>query len=285
MSEQQLPMELQETIRENVRLALAEDIATGDISARLIDATEQLKMELLVREDAILCGCAWFDEAFTQCDSATRIEWVAGDGDRVRADSILCTISGPARALLSAERTALNFLQTLSGTATKTSHYASRIQHTACRILDTRKTIPQLRRAQKYAVKCGGGTNHRIGLFDAYLIKENHLAASGSIKAAVGRARELKPDHLLEVEVEDLDQLQQAIDAKVDRVLLDNFSIGELRQAVALNNKAIQLEASGNITEQSILEVAETGVDFISIGALTKHLRAIDFSLRFATDI
>ena len=285
MSEQQLPMELQETIRENVRLALAEDIATGDISARLIDATEQLKMELLVREDAILCGCAWFDEAFTQCDSATRIEWVAGDGDRVRADSVLCTISGPARALLSAERTALNFLQTLSGTATKTSHYASRIQHTACRILDTRKTIPQLRRAQKYAVKCGGGTNHRIGLFDAYLIKENHLAASGSIKAAVGRARELKPDHLLEVEVEDLDQLQQAIDAKVDRVLLDNFSIGELRQAVALNNKAIQLEASGNITEQSILEVAETGVDFISIGALTKHLRAIDFSLRFATDI
>jgi nicotinate-nucleotide pyrophosphorylase (carboxylating) len=278
-------MELQETIRENVRLALAEDIGSGDISARLIDATEQLKMELLVREDAVLCGCAWFDEAFTQCDSATRIEWVAGDGDQVRADSVLCTISGLARALLCAERTALNFLQTLSGTATTTSYYASRIQHTACRILDTRKTIPQLRRAQKYAVKCGGGTNHRIGLFDAYLIKENHLAASDSIKAAVDRARELKPDHLLEVEVEDLDQLQQAIDAKVDRVLLDNFSIGELRQAVALNNKAIQLEASGNITEQSILEIAETGVDFISIGALTKHLRAIDFSLRFATDI
>ena len=272
MNEQHLPMELQETIRENVRLALAEDIGGGDISARLIDATEQLKMDLLVREDAVLCGCAWFDEAFTQCDSATRIEWVAADGERVRADSVLCTISGPARALLSAERTALNFLQTLTGTATTTSDYARRIEHTACRILDTRKTIPQLRRAQKYAVQCGGGSNHRIGLFDAYLIKENHLAASGSIKAAVDRARELNPDHLLEVEVEDLDQLQQAIDARVDRVLLDNFSIGELRHAVALNNKAIQLEASGNITEQSILEIAETGVDFISIGGLAIFL-------------
>ena len=285
MSAQQQSIELRETIRENVRLALAEDIGSGDISARLIDATELLKMELLVREDAVLCGCAWFDEAFTQCDSNTRIEWVAGDGDRVGADSIVCQISGSARALLSAERTALNFLQTLSGTATTTSYYASRIQHTSCRILDTRKTIPQLRRAQKYAVKCGGGSNHRIGLFDAYLIKENHLAGSGSIKAAVDRARELKPDHLLEVEVEDQDQLQQAIDAKVDRVLLDNFSIGELRQAVTINNKAIQLEASGNITEQSILEIATTGVDFISIGALTKHLRAIDFSLRFTTSI
>jgi nicotinate-nucleotide pyrophosphorylase (carboxylating) len=278
-------MELQETIRENVRLALAEDIGSGDISARLIDETAQLSMDLLVREDAVLCGCAWFDEAFVQCDSNTRIEWVAGDGDRVSAGSVLCAISGPARALLSAERTALNFLQTLSGTATTTSDYASRIQHTACRILDTRKTIPQLRRAQKYAVKCGGGSNHRIGLFDAYLIKENHLAASGGIRAAVDRGRDLNPDHLLEVEVENLDQLQQAIDAKVDRVLLDNFSIDELRQAVTINNKAVQLEASGNVTEQSIIEIAETGVDFISIGALTKHLRAIDYSLRFATDI
>ncbi|RLA11279.1 MAG: carboxylating nicotinate-nucleotide diphosphorylase, partial [Gammaproteobacteria bacterium] len=205
-----------------------------------------------------------------------------GDGDRVSADSILCRISGPARAMLSAERTALNFLQTLSGTATATSRYANRIQHTSCRILDTRKTIPHLRLAQKYAVKCGGGINHRIGLFDAYLIKENHLAASGGIKAAVDRGRELNPDRLLEVEVENLDQLQQAIDAKVDRVLLDNFSIEQMRQAVALNNNATQLEASGNITEQTLVEIAETGVDFISIGALTKHLRAIDFSLRFA---
>ncbi len=285
MSEQHLPMELREYIRENVRLALAEDIGSGDISARLIDKTAPLSMDLLVREDAVLCGCAWFDETFIQCDSNARIEWVAGDGDRVSAGSVLCAISGPARALLSAERTALNFLQTLSGTATTTSDYASRIQHTACRILDTRKTIPQLRRAQKYAVKCGGGSNHRIGLFDAYLIKENHLAASGGIRAAVDRGRDLSPDHLLEVEVENLDQLQQAIDAKVDRVLLDNFSIDELRQAVTINNKAVQLEASGNVTEQLIIEIAETGVDFISIGALTKHLRAIDFSLRFVTDI
>jgi len=275
-------MELQEYIDEDVRLALAEDIGSGDISAKLIDQSRKLKMKLLVREDAVLCGCAWFDAAFTRCDSNIRIEWFAGDGDRVSADSILCQISGPARAMLSAERTALNFLQTLSGTATATSRYANRIQHTSCRILDTRKTIPHLRLAQKYAVKCGGGINHRIGLFDAYLIKENHLAASGGIKAAVDRGRELNPDLLLEVEVENLVQLQQAIDAKVDRVLLDNFSIDELRQAVTLNNKTIQLEASGNITEESIIEIAETGVDFISIGALTKHLRAIDFSLRFA---
>ena len=241
-------MELQEYIDEDVRLALAEDIGSGDISAMLVDQSEKLKMNLLVREDAVLCGCAWFDAAFTQCDSNIRIEWTAGDGDQVSANSILCQISGPARAMLSAERTALNFLQTLSGTATTTSHYASRIQHTSCQILDTRKTIPHLRRAQKYAVKCGGGINHRIGLFDAYLIKENHLAASGSIKAAVDRGRELNPDHLLEVEVENLDQLQQAIDAKVDRVLLDNFSIQQMQQAVALNNNASQLEASGNIT-------------------------------------
>jgi nicotinate-nucleotide pyrophosphorylase (carboxylating) len=273
-------MELQKYIDEDVRLALAEDIGSGDISAMLIDQSRKLKMKLLVREDAVLCGCAWFDAAFTQCDSKIRIEWTAGDGDRVSADSILCRITGPARAMLSAERTALNFLQTLSGTATTTSHYANRIRHTSCRILDTRKTIPHLRLAQKYAVKCGGGINHRIGLFDAYLIKENHLAASGGIKAAVDRGRELNPDRLLEVE--NLDQLQQAIDARVDRVLLDNFSVEELLQAVVLNNKTIELEASGNITEASILEIAETGIDFISVGALTKHLRAIDFSLRFA---
>jgi len=277
-------MELEKYIVEDVRMALAEDIGGGDISAMLIDQSEQLKMKLLVREDAVLCGCAWFDAAFSQCDESIQIKWSASDGDRIEANSILCQISGSARAMLSAERTALNFLQTLSGTATTTRHYARSIQHTACRILDTRKTIPHLRRAQKYAVKCGGGVNHRIGLFDAYLIKENHLAASGSIKAAVARGRELSPNHLLEVEVEDLDQLQQAIDAKVDRVLLDNFSITELRQAVTLNNKTIQLEASGNITEESILKIAETGVDFISIGALTKHLRAIDFSLRFAQE-
>jgi nicotinate-nucleotide pyrophosphorylase (carboxylating) len=274
-------MDLQQYIQQDIKLALAEDVGSGDISAMLIDESEQLNMQLLVREDAVLCGTAWFDEAFKRCDQSIQINWTAGDGDRVVVDCILCKISGPARAMLTAERTALNFLQTLSGTATTTSHYTNRIGHTSCRILDTRKTIPHLRRAQKYAVQCGGGMNHRMGLFDAYLIKENHLAASGSIKAAVQRGRVLKPECLLEVEVENLDQLQQAIDARVDRALLDNFSIEQMKQAVVLNDNRIQLEASGNITDQTLLQTAETGVDFISIGALTKHLRAIDFSLRF----
>ncbi len=274
-------MDWQKHIGEDIRLALAEDVGSGDISAMLIGESEQLNMQLLVREDAVLCGKSWFDETFRQCDRGIQIEWNAEDGDRVIADSVLCNISGPARAMLTAERTALNFLQTLSGTATTASQYAKRIEHTECRILDTRKTIPNLRRAQKYAVQCGGGMNHRIGLYDAYLIKENHLAASGSIKTAVERGRALRPDCLFEVEVENLEQLQQAIDAEVDRALLDNFTIDAMKQAVALNNKRIQLEASGNITDETLLQIAETGVDFISIGALTKHLRAIDFSLRY----
>jgi nicotinate-nucleotide pyrophosphorylase (carboxylating) len=275
-------MSLGQTIENDIRLALAEDIGDGDISAMLIDAAESLNMQLLVREDAVLCGTDWFDEAFRQCDPSVEIKWTAGDGDRITAESVLCKISGLARAMLTAERTALNFLQTLSGTATTTHYYAERIKHTECRVLDTRKTIPHLRRAQKYAVQCGGGTNHRIGLFDAYLIKENHLAASGSISAAVERGRVLRSDCLMEVEVEDLNQLQQAIFARVDRALLDNFSIEMMEQAVALNDNRIQLEASGNITEETLIQIAETGVNFISIGALTKHLRAIDFSLRFA---
>ncbi len=274
-------MDWQQNLKEDVSRGLAEDLGRGDVSAQLIDADQKLKTRLLVREDAVLCGIEWFIEAFRQCDDSIQIEWLAKDGDRVDADSVLCHISGPARSLLTAERTALNFLQTLSGTATITAHYADLIKHTRCRILDTRKTIPQLRIAQKYAVTCGGGLNHRIGLFDAYLIKENHLAACGSIAAAVSRGRALNPDLLLEVEVESLDELQQAIDAAVDRALLDNFSIEQTRQAVELNNQRIQLEASGSITDQSLIAIAETGVDFISIGALTKHLHAIDFSLRF----
>ena len=273
-------MELQKYIHEDVKIALAEDLGSGDISAMLIKASENLEMHLLVREDAVLCGTAWFSEAFNQCNSSIQVDWLAEDGERVESNSTLCKISGPARALLTAERTALNFLQTLSGTATTTSHYVERIQHTNCRILDTRKTIPHLRRAQKYAVLCGGGMNHRIGLYDAYLIKENHLAASGGIKAAVERGRELQPGCFLEVEVEDLNQLQQAIDAGVDRVLLDNFSIEAIKLAVELSDSKIQLEASGNITDETLSQIAETGVDFISIGALTKHLHAIDFSLR-----
>jgi nicotinate-nucleotide pyrophosphorylase (carboxylating) len=274
-------VELYQLIINQAANALDEDVGSGDISAELIESETLLETELLVREDAVLCGCQWFEEVFRQCDDSITTRWHAGDGDRITANSVVCEVSGPARGLLTAERSALNFLQTLSGTATLTQAYTDKISHTRCKILDTRKTIPQLRIAQKYAVLCGGGGNHRIGLFDAFLIKENHLAACGGIANAVTRAREMQPHKFLEVEVEDLQQLQQAIDAGVDRVLLDNFSIAALKQAVKLTDRRIELEASGNIDQHQLLEVALTGVDFISIGALTKNLRAIDFSLRY----
>jgi nicotinate-nucleotide pyrophosphorylase (carboxylating) len=274
-------MELYQLIINQAANALDEDVGSGDISGSLIDAEARLETELLLREDAVLCGCQWFDEVFRQCDERIEIHWLAGDGDSVPANSVVCEVSGPARGLLMAERSALNFLQTLSGTATLTRTYTDQIKHTDCRILDTRKTIPQLRIAQKYAVLCGGGSNHRIGLFDAYLIKENHLAAGGGIAQTVARARELHPGKLLEVEVENLVQLQQAIDVGVDRALLDNFSVEDMANAVELNQKRIGLEASGNVELEQLVEIAATGVDFISIGALTKNLRAIDFSLRY----
>lgn len=268
-------------ITDQVARALAEDIGDGDISARLIDPGQQLSTQLLVREDAVLCGQSWFDQAFLQCDKSIQIDWKASDGDRIAANTAVCDVSGPARGLLTAERTALNFLQTLSATATQTRHYVDLIGPGNCKILDTRKTIPHLRLAQKYAVTCGGGVNHRIGLFDAYLIKENHLAACGSIAKAVARGRQMEPGKLLEVEVENLDQLRQSIDAGVDRVLLDNFSLDTLKQAVELNQQKVELEASGNITDATLPEIARTGVNFISVGALTKHVQAIDFSLRY----
>ena len=274
-------MEFYQLIVNQVANALDEDVGSGDISAELIDEATQLQTELLVRENAVLCGRPWFDEVFRQCDASIQLNWLAEDGDNVSANQVVCEISGNARGLLTAERSALNFLQTLSATATETHRYVRLVADTGCRILDTRKTIPQLRHAQKYAVLCGGGHNHRIGLFDAYLIKENHLAACGSISAAAARARSSHPDKLLEVEVESLEQLVEAIDAGVDRVLLDNFSLAETREAVALAGNRVELEASGNIDEQSLVAVASTGVDFISIGALTKHIRAIDFSLRY----
>jgi len=274
-------MELYQLIINQAANALDEDVGSGDISGSLIDAEARLETELLLREDAVLCGCQWFDEVFRQCDERINIHWLAGDGDSVPANSVVCEVSGPARGLLMAERSALNFLQTLSGTATLTRTYTDQIKHTDCRILDTRKTIPQLRIAQKYAVLCGGGSNHRIGLFDAYLIKENHLAAGGGIAQTVARARELHPGKLLEVEVENLAQLQQAIDVGVDRALLDNFSVEDMANAVELNQKRIGLEASGNVELEQLVEIAATGIDFISIGALTKNLRAIDFSLRY----
>ena len=274
-------MELYQLIINQAANALDEDVGNGDISAELIDAEFWLETELLVREDAVLCGCQWFDEVFRQCDEKITTQWHAGDGERITANSVVCEVSGPARGLLTAERSALNFLQTLSGTATLTRTYSDQIKHTRCKILDTRKTIPQLRVAQKYAVLCGGGSNHRIGLFDAFLIKENHLAASGGIANTVARAREMHADKFLEVEVENLEQLQQAIDAEVDRALLDNFSLADMKRAVELNHQRIELEASGNIEADNLLQIAASGVDFISIGALTKNLRAIDFSLRY----
>jgi nicotinate-nucleotide pyrophosphorylase (carboxylating) len=274
-----------EYIARTVRTALEEDVGSGDLTAQLIPADRVSKATVITREDATLCGQAWFDEVFRQIDSRVQVSWKASDGDRVRANQLLCELSGPSRALLTGERTALNFLQMLSGTATATSRYAEALKGTQCRVLDTRKTIPGLRLAQKYAVRCGGGTNHRIGLFDAILVKENHIAAAGSIPAAVAEARKLSGKVMLEVEVETLDQLQQALDAKVDRILLDNFSHEDMRTAVRITraheNTGTELEASGNMSLETLRAVAETGVDFISVGGLTKHVSALDLSMRF----
>ena len=260
--------------------ALQEDVATGDITARLIAENAQASARIITREDGVLCGKAFVNETFQQVDSSCQLTWQASDGDAIAADSLLCRITGPARALLTAERTALNFLQLLSGTASTAAHYAARVAHTRVTLLDTRKTIPGLRLAQKYAVTCGGCDNHRIGLFDAFLIKENHIAAAGGISAAVLAARQIAPDKPVEVEVENADELNQALDAGADRIMLDNFSVPDLKAAVAYTNGRAQLEASGNVTDETLVSIAETGVDLISIGALTKHVTALDLSMR-----
>lgn len=260
--------------------ALQEDVATGDITARLIEENAQASARIITREDGVLCGKAFVNETFQQVDSSCQLTWQASDGDAIAADSLLCRITGPARALLTAERTALNFLQLLSGTASTAAHYAARVAHTRVTLLDTRKTIPGLRLAQKYAVTCGGCDNHRIGLFDAFLIKENHIAAAGGISAAVLAARQIAPDKPVEVEVENADELKQALDAGADRIMLDNFSVPDLKAAVAYTNGRAQLEASGNVTDETLVSIAETGVDLISIGALTKHVTALDLSMR-----
>jgi nicotinate-nucleotide pyrophosphorylase (carboxylating) len=269
-------------VSQTVATALQEDVGSGDLTAQLIPADRTARATVITREDAVLCGTAWFDEVFRQIDSRVRVTWSARDADRVRADQQLCSLEGPARSLLTGERTALNFLQMLSATATVTRKYVDAVAGTKCRILDTRKTIPGLRVAQKYAVRCGGGTNHRIGLFDAILVKENHIAAAGSIAGAVAEARRLNSKVLLEVEVENLTQLREALDARVDRVLLDNFSLDQMREAVKITNGRTELEASGNLSLETLRSVAETGVDFISVGGLTKHVRAVDLSMRFA---
>lgn len=268
-----------------VSRALAEDLATGDLTAALIGSRSLASAHVIARETAVLCGCAWFAEVFRQLEPRVVVDWQAADGQRIAADSRVCTLQGPARAIVTGERTALNFLQTLSGTATTTRGFVDLIASTAVRILDTRKTLPGLRHAQKYAVLCGGGHNHRLGLFDAILIKENHIAAVGSLSAAVRAARQRSPDVLIEVEVETLEQLAEAFTTAADRIMLDDFSLDAMRAAVALRaergSNTPELEVSGSVDAKTLEAIAATGVDCISIGALTKHVRAIDFSLRF----
>jgi nicotinate-nucleotide pyrophosphorylase (carboxylating) len=259
---------------------IAEDLGiTGDITAKIIPASVTAQAEVITRENMVLCGQAWFEAIFNVFEGVTHIDWHVKEGDSVVENTVLCTLKGNARTLLTAERTALNLLQTLSATATVARQYANAVKGTNCKVLDTRKTIPGLRDAQKYAVKCGGSHNHRIGLYDGVLIKENHIMAAGSIAKAVQTARELSSVPV-EVEVESLAQLQEALIAKPDRIMLDNFSLEDLRTAVKLTAGQAELEASGNITLETIRTVAETGVDFISIGALTKHIHAIDLSMR-----
>ena len=264
---------------EDIAHYLAEDIGSGDITASIIPASTQASAEVVTREAMVLCGKAWFEAVFKQLDPTISMQWHFKEGESIAANSLLCQLNGPARALLTGERTALNLLQTLSATATCARRYADAVAGTGCQVLDTRKTLPGLRMAQKYAVKCGGCTNHRIGLFDAVLIKENHILASGSISAAVSKAR-LTGSNMVEVEVESLSELEEALAAKPDRIMLDNFSMTDLRLAVQRNQGRVELEASGNINLDNIRSIAETGVDFISIGALTKNLNAIDLSMR-----
>lgn len=268
-----------------VQRALTEDLngvqPENDITAQLIPAEQHAHATIITREDAVLCGRAWVEQVFLQLGGAVHISWQADDGDVITAGSTICELEGPARAILTGERTALNFLQTLSGVATTTAEYVSHLTGTTTRLLDTRKTVPGLRTALKYAVVCGGGHNHRVGLYDAYLIKENHIMACGSIAAAVSKARELNPGKPVEVEVESLTEYQLALDAGADIIMLDNFSIEDIRTAVNARTEGTQLEVSGNITHERLRELAATGVDFISSGALTKHIRATDLSLRF----
>ena len=268
-----------------VAAALAEDLGAGDLTAELIDANARARAHVVAREPAILCGRGWVDETFRQIDAGVVTAWRAKDGDRIAPDAIVCEIGGPARALVTGERTALNFLQTLSGTATATRALVDLLAGTQTRVLDTRKTLPGLRLAQKYAVRCGGGENHRLGLYDAILIKENHIAAVGDLRKAVRAARRRAPQVPLEVEVENLVELAEALDSDTDRIMLDDFAIDDVKRAVALRDrhagKRKELEVSGGVQADALAAIAATGVDFVSVGAITKHVRAIDFSMRF----
>ncbi len=280
--------ETKASIGPGVAAALAEDVGAGDLTASLVDADAVVGATIIARESLVLCGEAWVNEVFRQLDENIIIDWYIGDGGRAEANDVICKIVGHARALLTGERTALNFLQTLSSTATITAAFTKAVEGTRTKVLDTRKTIPGLRLAQKYAVTCGGGVNHRVGLFDAILIKENHIKSAGSITAALQRAQEAGGEVLVEVEVENHGELLEALDAGAARILLDNFSIDELKEAVATNKSygivGAELEASGNVTLDTIREIAETGVDYISTGALTKNIRAADLSMLFRID-
>ena len=284
MDDERIPQALKDYLATTVRVALAEDVGTGDLTAGLVPESQRAHATVVTRENCVICGQAWFNEVFEQIDPAVAVHWHCEEGDRLPADREICAVDGSARAVLTGERTALNFLQLLSATATRARTYVDAVAGTRATILDTRKTIPGLRLAQKYAVRIGGAQNHRIGLYDAILIKENHISAAGGIRAAVDNATEQNNNVLIEVEVETLDQLDETLATEAQRVLLDNFSLSGMRKAVALrNDKApdVTLEASGGITLDDVRAVAETGVDFISIGSLTKDVRAIDLSMRF----
>jgi nicotinate-nucleotide pyrophosphorylase (carboxylating) len=270
----------QQDIQQQVAVALREDIGSGDITAALIPAEEQATARVICRQAGTICGTAWVNEVFRQIDDGVSIRWHVADGDAVAADSLLFELQGSSRSLLTGERSALNFLQLLSGTASRARRYANMVADTGVKLLDTRKTIPGLRTAQKYAVSCGGCYNHRIGLFDAYLIKENHIQACGSIAAAVQTAREQEPGKPVEVEVESLAELELALSAGADRIMLDNFSLQDMQLAVQRNDGQAELEASGGITDEILHPIAATGVDYISIGALTKDAIALDLSMR-----
>jgi len=281
--------ELQLVIRDNVDRALAEDVGPGDLTASLVPADRRANAAILAREELVLAGQPWADQVFMTLDPGVRIDWHYRDGDRVPAGERIASLEGAARALLTAERTALNFLQTLSGTATATARYVEAVAGTGTTILDTRKTLPGLRQAQKYAVRCGGGSNHRHGLYDAILVKENHVASAGGITEAVRAAHAVDSTVLLEVEVESLAQLKEALAAGVRRILLDNFDPERMAEAVRVNRETgdppATLEASGGLTLEAVQAVAETGVDYISVGAITKHVRAADLSMRFEQEV
>ncbi|MDF1654816.1 MAG: carboxylating nicotinate-nucleotide diphosphorylase [Coxiellaceae bacterium] len=273
----------QALVEVDVRACLDEDVGAGDITAELIAADQMAVAEVISREQAVLCGTAWVNACYQQLDPSVELDWLAKDGDRIDADHVFLRITGRARSILTGERTALNWLQTLSATATVTRQYVNCLDGTECTLLDTRKTLPGLRCAQKYAVRCGRGTNHRLGLYDAFLIKENHIISCGSIAEAIKQARGLYADKLLEVEVENLNELAMALNEDVDVVMLDNFSLIDMQQAVAMNQGRAKLEVSGNVDIESVKDIAETGVDCISVGALTKNVRAIDLSMRIIT--